>query len=68
MLIHGLNGHSMDTWEGNNGLFCPQDVLSATLKKVKARILVYGYNVNVSSFEAVMSPVRIRSINMLKRS
>ena len=56
VLVHGLNGHLMDTWKANNGVFWPQDLLPLTLKKVKARIVVYGYNADVSSFGSDMSP------------
>ncbi|KAH8587436.1 hypothetical protein B0O99DRAFT_601687 [Bisporella sp. PMI_857] len=50
VLVHGLNGDPRNTWTAKNGVFWPTQLLPATLKSVKARILVYGYNGDVVTF------------------
>lgn len=51
VLVHGLNGHPRDTWTSKeHGVFWPTQLLPATLKSAKARILVYGYNADVYAF------------------
>lgn len=50
VLVHGLNGDPRQTWTARNGVFWPTELLPATLKSVKARILVYGYNADVYAF------------------
>ncbi len=50
VLVHGLNGHPEKTWTAKNGVFWPTDLLPASLKGAKARILVYGYNADVYAF------------------
>jgi alpha-beta hydrolase superfamily lysophospholipase len=50
VLVHGLNGHPQNTWTAKNGTFWPADLLPLTLKTVKARVLVYGYNADVWAF------------------
>ncbi|KAI9743261.1 MAG: hypothetical protein M1818_003107 [Claussenomyces sp. TS43310] len=50
VLVHGLNGHPRMTWTAKNGVFWPTDLLPLTLKKAKARVLVYGYNADVYAF------------------
>ncbi|KAG9244178.1 hypothetical protein BJ878DRAFT_480423 [Calycina marina] len=50
VLVHGLNGDPQNTWTASNGVFWPTDLLPVTLKSVKARILVYGYNADVVTF------------------
>jgi hypothetical protein len=50
VLVHGLNGHPEKTWTTKNGVFWPTDLLPASLKGAKARILVYGYNADVYAF------------------
>lgn len=52
VLVHGLNGHPEKTWTAKNGVFWPTDLLPASLKGAKARILVYGYNADVYAFGA----------------
>lgn len=56
VLVHGLNGHPQNTWTAKNGVFWPADLLPITLKTVKARILVYGYNADVWAFGSDKSP------------
>jgi alpha-beta hydrolase superfamily lysophospholipase len=50
VLVHGLNGHPQKTWTAKNGVFWPTNLLPASLKSAKARILVYGYNADVYAF------------------
>lgn len=56
VLVHGLNGHPRMTWtsppskKSKSEVFWPTDLLPATLKSAKARILVYGYNADVYTF------------------
>lgn len=50
VLVHGLNGHPEKTWTAKSGVFWPTDLLPASLKGAKARILVYGYNADVYAF------------------
>ncbi|TVY62779.1 Protein SERAC1, partial [Lachnellula suecica] len=50
VLVHGLNGNPRKTWTSEKGVFWPTDLLPATLKSAKARILVYGYNADVYAF------------------
>jgi hypothetical protein len=50
VLVHGLNGHPENTWAAKNGVFWPTDLLPASLRGAKARILVYGYNADVYAF------------------
>jgi hypothetical protein len=50
VLVHGLNGDPRRTWTSKNGVFWPTELLPVTLKSVKARILVYGYNADVYAF------------------
>ena len=50
VLVHGLNGDPRNTWTAKNGVFWPTDLLPLTLKSVKARVLVYGYNADVVTF------------------
>jgi hypothetical protein len=50
VFVHGLNGHPQKTWTAHNGKFWPTDLLPVTLKSVKARILVYGYNADVYAY------------------
>ncbi|KFA75868.1 hypothetical protein S40288_01931 [Stachybotrys chartarum IBT 40288] len=49
VLVHGLNGAPDSTWTAANGVFWPTDLLPASLKDVKANVLVYGYNADVYS-------------------
>lgn len=50
VLVHGLNGSPKDTWTAPNGVFWPSQLLPNNLGKVRARVLVYGYNANVYAF------------------
>jgi hypothetical protein len=56
VLVHGLNGDPRHTWTAKNGVFWPTELLPVTLKSVKARILVYGYNADVYAFGSSRSP------------
>ena len=59
VLVHGLNGDPHDTWTASNGVFWPTGLLPVTLKSVKARILVYGYNADVYAFGGDRSPAYV---------
>ncbi|TAQ89882.1 hypothetical protein B7494_g1819 [Chlorociboria aeruginascens] len=50
VLVHGLNGDPRLSWTAKNGVFWPTQLLPVSLKSVKARILVYGYNADVYAF------------------
>ncbi|KFY52472.1 hypothetical protein V496_08418, partial [Pseudogymnoascus sp. VKM F-4515 (FW-2607)] len=50
VLVHGLNGHPLNTWTAKNGVFWPSQLLPVTLRQAKARVLVYGYNADVYTF------------------
>lgn len=50
VLVHGLNGHPLNTWTAKNGVFWPNQLLPVTLRQAKARVLVYGYNADVYTF------------------
>jgi len=61
VFVHGLNGHPRNTWttpaskKTKHDVFWPTDLLPATLKSTKARILVYGYNADVYAFNGSAS-------------
>lgn len=49
VFVHGLEGHAESTWTSEkNGVFWPARLLPPVLEEVKARILVYGYDANVT--------------------
>ncbi|OBR16008.1 LipA and NB-ARC domain-containing protein [Colletotrichum higginsianum IMI 349063] len=49
VLVHGLNGDPQRTWSSldGKGVFWPADLLPQSLGKIRANILVYGYNADV---------------------
>lgn len=51
VLVHGLNGHPRDTWTTHTepSVFWPKQLLQRDLEHERCRILVYGYNANVTS-------------------
>lgn len=61
ILVHGLNGHPRNTWttpaskKSKRDVFWPTELLPATLKSAKARVLVYGYNADVFAFNGSAS-------------
>jgi len=54
VFVHGLYGHPKGTWTsgryGLGGVFWPSQLLPPMVEEEEARILVYGYNADVSSF------------------
>ena len=51
VFIHGLNGHPFDTWASEkDGLFWPTELLTCWIEQERVRILVYGYDAEISSF------------------
>lgn len=42
MAIHGLDGHRVDSWTAENGVFWLRDLLPQIMPT--ARIMTYGYN------------------------
>lgn len=50
VFVHGLNGHPHDSWTSKSGCFWPVDLLPEVLASQRPRILVYGYNANVTAF------------------
>ncbi|RDW74909.1 hypothetical protein BP6252_06051 [Coleophoma cylindrospora] len=50
ILVHGINGDPRKTWTAKNRVFWPTQLLPMSLGSAKARILVYGYNVDLYSF------------------
>jgi hypothetical protein len=53
VLVHGLNGHPRDTWTADNGVFWPSQLLPQSLQ---ARVLVYGYDGDLSTFAGLEGP------------
>lgn len=49
VFVHGLNGHPRRTWQAKNGTFWPFDLLPSSLKPEQARVLMYGYDFNLSA-------------------
>lgn len=51
VFVHGLNGDPHDTWTSQKSkTFWPKQLLPPLLQEEKARILVYGYDADVTSF------------------
>ncbi|MCJ1462048.1 hypothetical protein MMC07_000648 [Pseudocyphellaria aurata] len=51
VFVHGLNGHPEHTWTSEKSkVFWPTQLLPPVLDEEEARILVYGYDANVTSF------------------
>ena len=49
VFVHGLDGHPQSTWTSEkDGVFWPAQLLPPILEEEKARILVYGYDANVT--------------------
>lgn len=62
VLIHGLNGHPHDTWTTKKPeVFWPEQLLPHNLKKEQARVLVYGYDADVTSFMGGTSKDKIHN-------
>ncbi|KAL8912866.1 MAG: hypothetical protein Q9171_002244 [Xanthocarpia ochracea] len=51
VFVHGLNGHPHNTWTSENArVFWPSQILPGFLEEEKARVLVYGYDADVTTF------------------
>ncbi len=51
IFVHGLNGDPHNTWTSENAkVFWPSQILPGFLEEEKARVLVYGYDADVTSF------------------
>ena len=51
VFVHGLNGHPENTWKSDKSkTFWPLQLLPPILEEQKSRILVYGYDADVTSF------------------
>ncbi|KAL9103258.1 MAG: hypothetical protein Q9163_001680 [Psora crenata] len=62
VFVHGLNGHPAKTWTAEkSGIFWPSQLLPPVLSEERARILVYGYDANVTSFTDGVSSDKIHN-------
>ena len=65
VFVHGLDGHPGSTWTSEkDGVFWPAQLLPPILAEEKARILVYGYDANVTPSmdgAAIMTKDRIHN-------
>ena len=62
VFVHGLNGHPYDTWTSDKSkLFWPGHLLPPIVEEEKARILVYGYDADVTSFTDGVSTDKIHN-------
>ena len=62
VFVHGLNGHPYDTWTSEKSkIFWPGDLLPPIVDEEGARILVYGYDANVTSFADGVSKDKIHN-------
>ncbi|KAL8833250.1 MAG: hypothetical protein Q9170_004382 [Blastenia crenularia] len=51
VFVHGLNGDPHNTWTSETSkVFWPSQILPPILEEEKARVLVYGYDADVTSF------------------
>ncbi|KAL8946627.1 MAG: hypothetical protein Q9222_007002 [Ikaeria aurantiellina] len=51
VFVHGLNGDPHNTWTSETTkVFWPSQILPPILEEEKARVLVYGYDADVTSF------------------
>jgi len=51
VFVHGLNGDPHNTWTAEKSkIFWPEQLLPLVLEEERARILVYGYDADVTSF------------------
>ena len=51
VFIHGLNGHPKETWTSEKSkIFWPVQLLAPVIQEDNTRVLVYGYDADVTSF------------------
>ncbi|KAL8647828.1 MAG: hypothetical protein Q9210_005328 [Variospora velana] len=62
IFVHGLNGDPHNTWTSEvSKVFWPSQLLPPVLEDEKARVLVYGYDANVTSFTDGVSKDKIHN-------
>lgn len=62
VFVHGLNGHPHHTWTSEvSKIFWPGELLPPILEDQRTRILVYGYNADVTSFTDGVSPDKLHN-------
>jgi hypothetical protein len=62
VFVHGLNGHPYDTWTSEvSKTFWPAQLLPPILEAEKTRIVVYGYDADVTSFTDGVSRDKIHN-------
>lgn len=62
VFVHGLNGDPHNTWTAaKTKIFWPAQLLPLILEEEKARVLVYGYDADVTSFTDGASKDRIHN-------
>ncbi|KAL9580566.1 MAG: hypothetical protein Q9212_004419 [Teloschistes hypoglaucus] len=62
VFVHGLNGDPHNTWTSeHSNVFWPSQILPPILEDEKARILVYGYDADVTSFTDGVSKDKIHN-------
>ena len=62
VFVHGLNGHPHNTWTSEKSkIFWPAQILPPILNDERARILVYGYDADVTSFTDGVSTDKIHN-------
>lgn len=62
VFVHGLNGDPFKTWTSESSkTFWPSDLLPSILEEERTRILVYGYDADVTSFTDGVSRDKIHN-------
>ena len=62
VFVHGLNGHPLQTWTSEKRkVFWPAQLLPLIIEQQRARILVYGYDADVTSFTDGVSKDKIHN-------
>ncbi|KAL8903338.1 MAG: hypothetical protein Q9207_003989 [Kuettlingeria erythrocarpa] len=62
VFVHGLNGDPHNTWTSEkSNVFWPGEILPPILEEEKARVLVYGYDADVTSFTGGTSKDKIHN-------
>ena len=62
VFVHGLNGHPENTWTSEKSkVFWPVQLLPPVIQEDNARILVYGYDADITSFTAGGSKDKIHN-------
>lgn len=62
VFVHGLNGHPHNTWTSEaSKIFWPARLLPPILEEARTRIVVYGYDADVTSFTDGVSTDKIHN-------